>query len=303
MKVLVGLKAPLNIRDAVVSLGVFDGVHLGHRRILSESVRKARSIGGKSVAVTFYPHPRGKKSIFSLEHRLRVIAETGIDLCLVLEFGKSLSQMSAQDFVRRILVSKIGARHVYVGKNFHFGRGASGDYRTLAAFGSSLGFSVKAFDVIKHRGIAVSSTHIRDLIMKGRLAQAAKLLSRPVSVFGTVIHGIKLGKSLGYPTANLDPHHEVLPPRGIYAVWVFLRGKKFPGLCYIGPKPAFAKSRQPKENIEVHILKFNKRIYGSNLEVQFIKKLREVKKFSTPQALSTGIKQDLIRAKAVFLHR
>lgn len=303
MKILTGLSRPLRVRNAVVSLGVFDGVHLGHRKILEASVRKARSIRGRSIAVTFYPLPRGKKSIFSLAHRLRVIAETGVDICIVLKFGKPLSQMSPRGFIRRILVDKLRPCHVYVGENFRFGKGACADYRYLAACGAEFGFSVKAFKVVKYRGKPVSSTNIRNLIRNGRLIQASKLLCRPVSVFGTVIPGVRLGRKLGFPTANLDPHHEILPPQGIYAVWVFLRGKKLPGLCYIGPQPAFARAGHPAlENIEVHILGFQGSIYGENLELQFIKKLRNPKKFSTPVSLAAVIKQDVLRSRSIFSH-
>jgi len=295
MKVFYGLKNVKKFRNAVVVLGVFDGVHAGHRRILFETVRKAHCIKGKGVIVTFWPHPRKTESIYSLEHRLKLIAGFGLDACVCIKFNKFFSNTSPYDFVKDILVGKIGAKYIYVGENFTFGRGASGDTALLKRLSEEFGFKLKAFEVLKTHNLAISSTYIRRLIKEGKLSEAQKLLMRPVSILGTVIRGASLAKKLGFPTANIDPHHEVLPPSGVYSVRVLIGRRKYPGICYIGNKPTLAKTKI--QHIEAHIFDFKKNIYGKYLEIQFIKLLRKERKFSSLRSLAEQIRKDIISAK------
>jgi riboflavin kinase/FMN adenylyltransferase len=290
MEVIFGLAKIKRIPQAVVAIGVFDGVHRAHRQILKYAVKQAHRIKGKSVAVTFWPHPQAQASLYSLKHRLRLIAETGIDACIVINFSRHFSHFSAEDFVRNILVNKLGARYICIGKNFRFGKGAYGDYRLLQHLARSYNFKLKVFPVMTVKGKAVSSTFIRRLIQTGNLKGAEALLLRPVSVLGTVIRGGALATRLGFPTANINPHHEVLPPSGVYAVKVFLKPKVLQGICYIGSKPTFGL-RQEK-HIEVHIFNFKKNIYGKDLEIQFVQKIREEKKFVSPAILARQIKKD-----------
>lgn len=283
-------------------MGVFDGLHRGHIKVLNDTVKTARRINGTSIVVTFYPHPRRQESLYSLEHRLRLIASLCIDVCIVISFSKHFSKISPRDFVKNILLDKIGARYIYVGKNFHFGKNASGDYHFLKRLAQEFNFKVKLFPVSQIHNRPVSSTAIRNLIRAGDLGHAEKLLTRPVSILGTVVRGVSLGKALGFPTANINPHHEVLPPAGIYIVKILLDAKKMHGLCYIGGRPTFAGHSQ--KNIEVYIFNFSKNIYGKYLEVQFIKKIRADKKFTSPDALIKQIKKDVIIAqKVVSLHK
>jgi riboflavin kinase/FMN adenylyltransferase len=310
MEIITGISGIKKYRRAVVALGVFDGMHLGHRHILTQAVRKARRISGRSVVVTFYPHPQNQESLYSLEHRIKLIAELGIDVCIVLGFNRKFSRISAEDFVEHILFEKIRVAHVYVGKNFRFGRGAKGDFRLLQSLSRTYNFRLRAFDVIKRNRKAVSSTQVRRLIAGGRLALASSLLCRPVNVFGTVTKGMALGRKLGFPTANINPHHEVLPPAGVYAVTVVYNQKKFKGVCYIGSKATFARDskiypqarRNPQEtrSVEVHIFNFKQNIYGRNLEIQFVRRLRKDKKFNSPAALIGQIKKDILRAKRIL---
>lgn len=292
MKVIYGLKQIKKYRKPVVSLGIFDGVHRGHINILKGVVTKAGSIKGTSVAVTFWPHPQKEESIYSLEHRLRLISEQGIDVCIVINFNKKFANTEAIDFIKDILFKKIGAYYIYVGRNFRFGKGQEGNFKTLHKLSKIYNFKLKLFDVIRIKNTPVSSTCIRSLIKKGRLDLAQKLLTRPVSILGTVIKGSLIARRLGFPTANIDPHHEVIPPYGVYMVRIKFSGKKFRGICYIGTKPTF-KTKKPREHIEVYIFNFNKNIYGKYLEIQFIKKIRDEKKFPSPQALATQIKKDI----------
>lgn len=300
MKVVYGLKGIRKLRKPVVVLGVFDGVHRAHRRILESAVRQAHRIKGTSIVVTFWPHPRRVNSIYSLEHRLRLISQVGIDVCIVIRFNRVFSQIKAEDFIKNILVDKIGADYIYVGKNFRFGKGASGDYKSLNRLSDKYNFKLKVFNVLKINKQPISSTYIRALIMEGNLNLAWKLLTRPVSVLGTVIKGVSQGRQLGFPTANIDPHHEVLPPSGIYAVKIIFNHKTLRGVCYIGIKPTF--ENQKSKRVEVHIFNFDKNIYGRYLEVQFIKKIREDEKFATISDLADQIKKDTIATHRIFSH-
>jgi len=299
MKVIYGVNKIKKYPRPVVALGVFDGAHRGHRVILEATVIKARSIKGTSVVVTFWPHPQKEESLYSLEHRLRLIEEIGIDVCIVINFNQKFAKLSAVDFITDILLKKINAHDICVGRNFRFGRNAEGDFRTLEGLSKRHHFKLKLFKVLKIRHHPISSTNIRSLIKKGKLDLARKLLTRPVSVLGTVIRGASLGRKLGVPTANIEAHHEVIPPEGVYAVKIIFKNKKFNGVCYIGPKPRFlfqdipTPRRQTTRNIEVYIFNFGKNIYGEKIEIRFIKKIRNPIRFSSLLTLTSQIKKDV----------
>jgi len=298
MKVIYGINKIKKFKRPVVALGVFDGVHHGHRRILKAVADKARRIKGTSMVVTFWPHPQREGSIYSLEHRLRLINELGIDICIVIKFNKRFSQIPAEDFIRDILVNKIGAQYICVGRNFRFGKQARGDFKTLDKLSRMYNFKLEAFDIIKIHYQPISSTYIRRLITMGKLNTAGDLLSRPVSVLGTVIRGTSLAGRLGFPTANINPHHEVLPPSGVYAVSAIFNNKKFKGVCYIGTRPTFRK--QKEKQVEIFIFNFKKNIYGKYLEIQFIRKIRNERKFSSPTSLVRQIKKDIAQTRKIF---
>jgi len=317
MKIIRGINRIKKMKRPVVALGVFDGVHRGHRNILKAAVRKARSIDGTSVVLTFWPHPQKKESLYSLEHRLKLIEALGIDVCIVVNFNQRFAAMPAVDFIRGILYEKIGVQYVYIGKNFRFGRKAEGDFNTLLSLARYFAFKPKAIEIIKTKNTQISSTYIRSLIKKGDLIGSQKLLERPVSILGTVIKGKSLASKWGFSTANINPHHEVIPPSGIYAVRVIYNAKKYNGICYIGSKPTIIKTKdqRPKTkdqtclpdrqgpktkdqmSVEVHIFNFNQNIYGKNLEIQFIKKVRNEQKFSSRELLVRQIKKDISLVK------
>jgi riboflavin kinase/FMN adenylyltransferase len=302
MKVIYGINKIHKFKRPVVALGVFDGVHLAHIRILKAAVRKARRLKGTAVLVTFWPHPQKEPSIYSLEHRLRLISQLGIDAGIVLRFNKAFARLSAEKFVKKILLEKIGTGYILVGKNFRFGRDAQGDYNLLNKLAQRYNFKLKVFAVLRINGRAVSSTYIRRLITQGNLAAARKLLKRPVSVLGTVIRGDSLGRRLGFPTANIDPHHEVLPPSGVYAARIMLNRRSLKGVCYIGSKPTF-KSGSAKR-VEVYIFNFKKNIYAQNLEINFFIQIRKEKKLKSSSALIRQIRKDILHAQAYFsLHK
>ena len=303
MQTIYGTNNIRKFEKPVVAMGVFDGVHRGHREILEAVVKKAREVGGTSVIITFWPHPQKEESLYSLEHRLRLIAELGIDACVVINFSRHFAKIKAEDFIKDILADKIRAAYVYVGKDFRFGARARGDLTLLQKLGKVYGFRVKGFNIIKVRKVAISSTLIRRLIKQGKIKEAERLLARPVSILGAVIKGTKIGRILGYPTANINPHHEVIPAGGIYAVRVFLDHHKFKGACYIGIRPtigAGAQGAEKKISVEVYIFGFHKNIYRKYLEIQFVKRIRSDKKFPSLALLAKQIKEDVISAKRIL---
>ncbi len=277
---------------------MFDGVHIGHQRILKDTVDKARRIKGTGMVVTFWPDPHKQGSLYSLEHRLRLMGAIGIDACIVIRFNKEFSGISAEDFIKDILVNKIGAKYIYVGRNFKFGKQVKGDYKILKGLSRIYNFKLKLFDMVRVGDRPISSTYIRSLITRGELNAAGKLLSRPVSVLGTVIRGTSLAGRLGFPTANINPHHEVLPPSGVYAVLTIFNNKKLKSVCYVGTKPTFNEQKQ--KHIEVHIFNFKKSIYSQYLEIQFIKKIRNDRKFSSPASLVRQIKKDIAYTRKIL---
>jgi riboflavin kinase/FMN adenylyltransferase len=305
MKVIFGLRRFKKVARPVVTLGVFDGLHRGHLKIISRAVRTARRIKGKSVVVTFYPHPQAQKSLYSLKHRIRLLREQGVDICVVIKFTGAFSRISAAEFVENILVEKIRPLYVYVGENFTFGRGGLGGAEALKRYSHTYAFKLKVFSPARSGARPISSTAIRSLIRGGDLTRAGRLLGRRVSVLGKVTSGSGIGRTLGFPTANITPHHEVLPPPGIYAARVSLNNKFFAGACYIGSKPTLKRryrAAAPAVHIEVHIFDFRRNIYGKELEVEFIKKIREDRKFSSREALVKRISKDVFLAQKILHH-
>ncbi|MBU0503086.1 MAG: bifunctional riboflavin kinase/FAD synthetase [Candidatus Omnitrophota bacterium] len=301
MKVIYGINKIIKFRNPVVAMGVFDGVHLGHKRILKEAVTRSKRIKGTSVVLTFDPHPQKENSLYSLQHRIKLFQRIGIDVCIVISFDKRFSGISAEYFIKHILAKRISPRYVYIGENFTFGKNARGDFRLLKKLSSIYGFKLKVVEIIKVDGMPVSSTAIRRLILNGDLDGAAELLSRRVSVLGRVARGDCLATRLGFPTANIIPQHEIIPPSGIYAVKVILKNKSLGGVCYIGTRPTFKKYLNTRgKRVEAHIFNFNKDIYSHDLEIQFIKKIRNDQKFCHPSDLIKVIKKDILKAKNII---
>lgn len=302
MRVIYRLNSIKSRAPSVVSMGVFDGVHRAHRSILNAAVKKARLSGMRSVAVTFWPHPQKEKTLYSLQHRLNLIGSLGLNTCLVIRFDKDFSRMNAERFISDILVKRLQAKYIYVGEDFRFGHQAKGDARLLLRLSDRHGFKVRLFKTIRLKKQRISSTLIRRLISEGELKKAASLLGSAVSVLGTVVKGDSVAKELGFPTANIDPHHEVTPPSGVYAVRAILGNRKFSAICYIGRRPTLIRERRlsHKKNIEVFIFNFGRSIYGKTLLVEFVKKIREEKKFSSAAELVVQIKKDILRSKRIL---
>ena len=292
MKTIFG---PRKLREAfektVVLIGVFDGLHRGHRYLIRKAVSLSRARNKKSVCVTFHPHPKKQPCLISLTHRLRLIEELGVDYCLVIKFNRRFSLVTAEDFVKDILVKFFHPEFIFIGENFRFGYQARGTVEVLKALSGIFGFKVRAIKELSAEDKKISSRAIRHLIKAGELKEAQRLLGRRVSVLGTVISGAKRGRGLGYPTANINPHHEVLPASGVYAVKIFYREKEYRGICNIGTRPTF-DNPEDNQTIEAHLFNFKKNIYGQDLEIQFIRKIRDEKKFPGHSSLVEQIKKD-----------
>ncbi len=318
MKIFRGLEeaSQARLRSPVVTLGVFDGVHLGHRLLLDHVVRRARDAGKDAVVVTFAQHPRAVLRgevpmwITSLDHRLRLFSALGMSAAVVLEFDASLQVCEAEEFAERVFGRALGASHVVLGYNNRFGRGGKGDLSTLLRVGPRLGFTASQVDEVRVGERPVSSTVIREAILAGELERASLLLGRPFSVLGTVVHGDQLGRKLGFPTANLDLHHEVRPPRGVYGAEVSVLGARYWALVNVGVRPTVGVpsegstsnawvARDRHDRIEVFLLDVSGDLYGADLEVFFLYKLRDERKFAGLAELTEQIERDL----TAFRHR
>jgi len=292
-------------RNPVLTLGNFDGVHLGHQRIFQRVREKAREIGGESIAYTFEPHPvqmlkpeRAPFLLLPMDERLRLIGELGIDVVICAPFTPEFANQTAEEFVRDILHAQIGAREVFVGQNTTFGRGREGSVLLLKEMGKRFDFAVEGVEAVQVEGVIVSSSRIRRLIREGDMHGAAKLLGRHHLLVGQVIHGHGRGsKKLGFPTANLKTAEVLFPKPGIYAVWALYEGRRYLAVANLGWNPTF---QDRKFSIEVHILDFQKDLYGQNLRVEFVERLRDEVTFHGPEELVVQIKKDVEQAKKVL---
>jgi len=298
---LPGLEAP------VVTVGGFDGVHRGHQRILRDAVAWAEAAGGVAVAITFDPLPKqvlgpgGAQCITSLPHRLLLLGRCGVGLAVVLPFDDAVRGLAAERFVEDVLCGWLGTRRVVVGRDARFGAGGRGDLRLLERYAGQGRLDVRSPEPVRHEGQIISSTAIRQALGDGDLETVAAMLGRPYSFLGTVVPGDGRGRALGFPTANLDLHHEALPPYGVYATTVALGDAARPALTYIGTRPTFGEpGAQP--SAEVHIIEFEDRdLYGLQLEVVFLGKLRGDRRFASADALVAQMRAD--RQAALALHR
>lgn len=282
-------------KDSVVVIGVFDGMHRGHRYLIKKAVLAARRLHKNSVCITFDPHPKGEPYLISLKHRLKFIKALGIQHCLVIRFNEKFAEITPELFVKDILAKWFHPQSLFVGRKFRFGYRAKGDVNVLTSLGEDFGFKVEPVKELKIAGKKASSRGIRNLIRAGKLAEARKPLGRNVSVLGTVIKGAQRGRILGYPTANINPHHEVLPKEGVYAVEVVCHNREYKGVCNIGHRPTFTSGDDDK-TVEVHIFDFHKNIYGEDIEIQFIRRIRDEKKFPSKASLALQIKKDRQKA-------
>jgi riboflavin kinase/FMN adenylyltransferase len=302
MRIVRGLAAcPREGPPSAVALGVFDGIHLGHRAILGRAVALAAERGLEAVACTFDPHPlevlrpgQAPVPLTSLETRLHLIAETGIASAVVIEFTPAVAAIEPEAFVADALVGALRARAVVVGFNHRFGRDARGDTRLLEHLGARLHFDVHVIPPLTVDGQAVSSTAIRAALQRGDLAQAARWLGRGYTVEGEVVRGAGRGRTLGFPTANIRASHPLLLPAGVYACRVEVAEARYRAVVNVGVRPTFDEHDLA---IEAHLLDFSGDLYGRRVRLTFFRRLREERKFPSVEALRAQIARDVAAAE------
>lgn len=286
--------------NTTLTVGTFDGVHAGHRVLINTVLKEAEKSGGRSVIVTFDPHPReiidpgktGIKLLSSLKERCELLADLGIDEMVVIPFDRDFSLLTSEEFVKEIIWEKIGVSNFIIGYDHHFGRDREGTIDTVKRLGDELEFSTQVVSRQEVGDKTVSSTAIRKAIQDdGDMKQAVKFLERYYLLNGTVVHGDKRGKSLGFPTANIQPENrsKVIPKKGVYATWIRVEERYYRGMMNIGKRPTFDESNF---SIEVHILDFDEDIYGKEIQVQFVERIRDEMKFSGKDELIEQLHRD-----------
>jgi len=292
-------------RGCVATIGNFDGVHLGHRAVFRRLLAKGRELGLPATVITFEPQPmeffapdRAPARLTRLREKLKALSEYGIERVMLLEFGPRLAAMEARVFVHRLLLDGLGVRYLLVGDDFRFGHGRTGDYDLLRNMGENApsgGFQVEDLHTITHGEERISSTRIREALARGDLEQARHLLGRPYRMQGRVGHGDKRGRTIGFPTANINLHRRVIPLRGVYAAQVLgLAPFPLPGVANIGTRPTIGG---PSWRLEVHLFDFAEEIYGRHLEVEFRLKLRDEQRFGSLDELRQQINLDAAAAR------
>jgi len=295
-------------KNAVITIGNFDGVHIGHQALFHEVIETAETIGGASIAMTFEPHPtrvlkqNGHPPLITLyEQKAELIERTGIDVLICIPFTREFAALTAEQFIRDLLVGKIGMKTIVVGEDYSFGKNREGNIDLLKSYAPKYGFEVIVANWIKmSKGFAdrISSTKIRELVTNGLMAQAEKMLGRHYQIRGRVVTGRdRGGKLLGIPTANINLHDELCPKTGIYAVTVECGNKHYKGVANIGYSPTF---EDHEFTVEAHIFDFDDNIYGEKIRVNFIKRIRDEIKFANISELIDQINRDIAAAREIF---
>ncbi len=307
MRVIRGLH---NLRSehggSVATIGNFDGVHLGHQAVFHALQAEGRRLGVPATVITFEPQPleffapgRAPSRLTRLREKLDAMRDAGVERVLILEFGRRLAEMSAAAFIDTLLVERLAIAHLYVGDDFRFGKARQGDVGLLRAAGERHGFTVDSMETLAIDGDRVSSTRIRDALSRGDLADAARCLGRPYRICGRVAHGDKRGRTIGFPTLNIDLHRRVSPLRGVFAVRVAgVDDSVLPGVANIGTRPTVAGDT--RYLLEVHLFDFDREIYGAHLRVEFVSRIRDEKKFESFEALRAQIQRDAGAARAIL---
>lgn len=305
MKIIRGIH---NIKETmtypVVTIGNFDGVHLGHQAIFEKVSERAKEVGGTGIVFTFEPHPReifsSKKGAFlltTLDTKLELIEKGGIDLVICADFTPDFAAQNPREFTKNMLVEKINVKEVFIGHDFNFGKGREGTVEYFQKMGEEFGFKVEVLEPVKINGDIVSSSFVRHFIKDGRVNKAARCLGRPYSLEGKVIGGCNKGSDMGFPTANIDIHDNLIPHTGVYAVQVVLQKKTFNGVANIGYNPTFKRNHL---TVEVHIFNFTGNLYDQTIRLLFIDKIRDEVTFSSGDELKAQIQKDIASAKEII---
>lgn len=293
------------IAGACVTIGNFDGVHKGHQKLITLACSRAKARDLVSVVVTFDPHPlrvlrddRTPPFITLTEQKIELISQFGPQVCLLLHFDMDMARLSPEEFVKTYLVDGLNMKEMIIGYDYHLGKGRAGDFDTLGKLGEKYGFTVDRLDPVSIESAVVSSTRIRDLVQAGEVWAARPLLGRFYQVTGEVVHGMKRGGDLlGFPTANLKLVDELFPKKGVYAIWVEVDGEVHMGVANIGKNPTFGNDAL---SVEAHILDFSGDLYGTDIRVHFVQRIRDEKKFSGIDELKARIAMDVNLGKQIL---
>ncbi|MDP6197620.1 MAG: bifunctional riboflavin kinase/FAD synthetase [Porticoccaceae bacterium] len=290
---------------SVVTIGSFDGVHLGHQAILTQVKERAAQLGLPSVAMTFEPQPqeffsaeKAPARLMRLRDKVDALLAFGLDHVLCLQFNSALSRLTASDFIRLVLVDGLGTQHLIVGDDFRFGCDRRGDFKMLCEQGQMQDFAVQDTETLEVDGQRVSSTLVRQILQQSDFDRASQLLGRPFTIKGRVIYGQQLGRELGFPTANVQLNRYSAPLSGVFAVLVRVGTEVYQGAANVGVRPTVGDLVKPI--LEVHLLEFDADLYGKRIEVEFVAKIRNEEKFSTLDKLVEGIQRDVKQIKAWF---
>lgn len=304
MKIFHSIESFQNVKNPILTLGMFDGVHIGHQAIIRQLNEIASNINGESTLLTFEPHPRvvlGKGAdnlqlLTPLEEKIGLLETSGLQNLILHPFTREFSNMSAEDFVQKLLVNKIGIHTLVIGYDHHFGKNREGNFEQLQKLSGELNFNLIKLDEVKSGNAHISSTQIRNELWKENVKFAEKGLGRHYSISGRVVHGDKLGRTLGFPTANLKlPLYKLIPKDGVYLVKVRLNNEIYKGLLSIGTRPTVTNSNEKR--VEVFILDFEKEIYGENLKLDLIEFIREDQKFDSVEELVKQMNSDKLIAE------
>jgi riboflavin kinase/FMN adenylyltransferase len=293
-------------KNTIITIGTFDGVHLGHQKILDEVVQRAKETNSRSLVITFHPHPRFVVSpdynlelLTTTDEKLTILETTEIDNVLVVNFTEEFSRLSYETFIKNIICDEIGVKHIVIGYDHKFGKNRSGDKNKLIELSGICNYTVSSVDEVELEGEVISSTKIRNALKFGELDKANNFLGRNYFFSGKVIRGAQRGRELGYPTANVMPEdHKLIPANGVYFVRVYIRDEEYFGLMNIGTRPTFEHLNKPI--IETYIFGMNKNIYSKLIKTEVIKKIRNEVKFVTKNALITQIRKDIETAEQLI---
>jgi riboflavin kinase/FMN adenylyltransferase len=292
-------------RPTVLTLGVFDGLHLGHQLIMKTVVERARTIGAIPTAITFEPHPRAvlhpdsaPPLLQTFDQKIEALGVLGIEQTIIIHFDRAFSQVRAEDFLRHVVANRLQAKEVYLGRGFFFGHNREGNIELLQRVSSALGFLAGEVPEVRLRGRRIGSTRIRELLADGRVNLARRMLGRPYGVEGPVVHGAERGATLGFPTANIHPHNRVIPRRGVYVTATLIEGQWRRSVTNIGTRPTFDDGRGA--SVETHIMNWTGDLYDDVVRVRFLHRLRDEKKFASIDELKKQIESDVTRAQGFF---
>ena len=304
MKTLRSISELTHLHGSIfLAIGVFDGVHLGHQAVISTSTSHARSADGTPVVITFDPHPlkvlrprNAPHLLTATQHKIALIRDLGVEHLLVINFDKKFAATPPENFIEQLVIHSRPLREICVGHEWSFGKDRRGNLDLLKKLGAQFDFDVVGIPPVKVNGAVVSSTAIRQAVEKGDFAKAAAMLGRDYTILGTVKAGDKLGKKLGYPTANLSAHSEQFPPNGVYLVEARIQGVFYHGVVNLGYRPTISSGKSERV-LEIYLLDFDRDIYGENVEVRFVRYLRPERKFDSLEALVGQIELDVRQAR------